>query len=166
MRNKDTSVNYSVENRNTFTSLKNEADLNLRNRFLKKLHCSHNEELHTMINVLKKGTYIQPHKHMVKTNTGQTIKKGESFLAIEGKGKIILFNEDGTIDKEIPMTESEKTMVWISSNVYHTLVALSDYFIVFENKTGPWKEDEDKFFHPSFPDENSDYLRFLKIWEK
>jgi cupin fold WbuC family metalloprotein len=157
---------FSKEDANSFKSLKNEADLSPRKRTLKKLHTSHDEELHTMINVLKKGTYIRPHKHSIKTHWGEIIKKGESFLALEGEGKIILFDDDGSITETIPMKDTEKSMVWIPANVYHTIVALSDYFIIFENKTGPWKENEDKFFHINFPDENDINEHIVEEWRK
>lgn len=156
---------FSLENVDTLLTLKNEADKSPRKRALKKLHSSHDEELHTMINVLKKGTYIQPHNHFIETKDGKTIKKGESFLAIEGKGKIILFDDEGKISKVIFLNAEEKTMVWIPAYQYHTIVALTDYFIIFENKTGPWKVDEDKFFHTEFPNENENYENIIKEWE-
>ena len=157
---------FSVQDKSVFEILKSEANISPRKRTLLKLHASHEEELHSMINVLKKGTYILPHKHVLINSSGKTIKKGESFLALEGKGKIILFKENGEVEKEIFMDSEEKTMVWVSSEQYHTIVAISDYFIIFENKTGPWKEDEDKFFHEKFPTENELYEQIVRNWEK
>lgn len=156
---------YTISNAESFKILKKEADLSNRNRTLRKLHSSHEEELHTMINVLKKGTYICPHKHTIRTSEGKTIRKGESFLALEGEGLILLFKDNGEISDKIYLKENEKTMVWIPANVYHTIVALTDYFILFENKTGPWKEEEDKFFHPKFPTENENFEHIVKEWE-
>ena len=166
MNYKKTIQLFSKEDSNSFKSLKNEADLSPRKRTLKKLHTSHKEELHTMINVLKKGTYIRPHKHYIKTHSGEIIKKGESFLALEGEGKILLFDDEGALVEVIPMKDTEKSMVWIPANVYHTIVAQSDYLIIFENKTGPWKDNEDKFFHANFPDENYINEHIVKEWEK
>ncbi|MBI5539998.1 MAG: cupin fold metalloprotein, WbuC family [Bacteroidia bacterium] len=162
----ETNYSFSIEDNDTLLLLKKEADKSPRKRALKKMHSSHDEELHTMINVLKKGTYIQPHNHFIKTNVGKTIRKGESFLAIEGKGKIILFDNNGEILKVILMNAEEKTMVWVSAEQFHTIVALSEYFIIFENKTGPWKENEDKFFHAKFPDENESHEELIKHWEE
>ena len=161
----ETNHSFSIENIDTLLSLKNEADKSPRKRALKKLHSSHEEELHTMINVLKKGTYIQPHNHYIETKTGKIIKKGESFLALEGKGKILLFNDEGEVREQLFLNADEKTMVWIPAQQYHTIVALTDYFIIFENKTGPWIEDEDKYFHEKFPDEKENCEHIVRKWE-
>jgi cupin fold WbuC family metalloprotein len=157
--------NFSIENVDTLLLLKKEADLSPRKRALKQLHSSHDEELHTMINVFKKGTYVRPHNHFIKTKSGKTVRKGESFLAIEGKGKILLFDEKGNISEILLLNAEEKTMVWLSAKQCHTIVALSDYFIIFENKTGPWKVDEDKVFHLKYPDENENCEHIVKEWE-
>jgi cupin fold WbuC family metalloprotein len=156
---------HSVINSEKFPVLKSAANISNRKRTLLKLHTSHDEELHTMINVLKKGTYIQPHRHMIQTEDGKTIRKGESFLALEGEGNIILFDEPGKITDVIRLKESEKTMVWIPAEIYHTIVATTDYFIIFENKTGPWKEFEDKNFHTAFPSEEEHHEQFVMVWE-
>lgn len=161
----EANIFFSIENSDAFLLLKNEADKSPRKRALKKLHNSHDEELHTMINVLKKGTYIQPHNHYINLSDGSKIRKGESFLALEGKGKIILFDENGELQKVILMNAEEKTMVWVPAQQYHTIVALTDYFIIFENKTGPWKADEDKCFQSKFPDESINCEAIVQLWE-
>lgn len=158
-------LTYCIENSESFQSLKIEADKSPRKRALKMLHFSHDEELHSMINVFKKGTYVQPHCHLIKKENGKTVKKGESFFALEGEGRIILFDENGSITEIISLKATEKTMVWIPAHVYHTVVALTEYFIIFENKTGPWKEGEDKFFHKKFPSENLSNEQIVKDWE-
>ncbi|MBU3714625.1 MAG: cupin fold metalloprotein, WbuC family, partial [Ferruginibacter sp.] len=130
-----------VYNKNVFQELKNAAVQNVRRRTLQMLHSSHAEELHTMINVFTKGTYAAPHVHWIDNHSqplAEPIKKGESFIVMEGKGKIILFNENGSIERVIPLDAKEQTMVWIPAGVWHTVVCTSEFFIVFENKTGPW----------------------------
>ena len=74
-------------------------------------------------------------------------------MALEGNGKIILFSEKRDIERVITMDATEQTMVWIPADVWHSVISISPYFIVFENKTGPWKKGEDKRFHPLFPQE-------------
>lgn len=162
----ETNISFSIENIDSLLLLKNEADQSPRKRALKKLHSSHNEELHTMINVLKKGTYIQPHNHYIDLSDGNKVRKGESFMVLEGKGKIILFDDNGEIQKVILMHSEDKTMVWVSAKQFHTIVALTDYFIIFENKTGPWKENEDKYFHTKYPSENENFDHVIQLWEK
>lgn len=136
-----------------YVALKTAANANIRRRMLKTLHTSHQAELHTMINVFKKESYAAPHCHWVET-ADQTIKKGESFLALEGSGLILLFDDDRDVKRIIALKAAEQTMVWIPAGVWHTVVATSDYLILFENKTGPWQEGLDKIFHPKFPKED------------
>ncbi|WP_243345394.1 WbuC family cupin fold metalloprotein [Parabacteroides sp. FAFU027] len=155
-----------VRSNREFASLKPEADANVRKRTLQMLHSSHAAELHSMINVFTKGSYVCPHIHWVEKADGSLVKKGESFVALEGEGKIVLFDEEGTIERVIVMTDKEQTMVWIPAGVWHTVVSLTPYFIVFENKTGPWTEGGDKRFHPGFPTEGETLGdEIVKLWE-
>jgi cupin fold WbuC family metalloprotein len=155
-----------VNNKNVLQELKNAALQNVRKRTLQMLHSSHAEELHTMINVFTKGSYAAPHVHWIEKEDNAPVKKGESFIVIEGTGKIILFSPEGVVEKVITLDAAEQTMVWIPAGVWHTVVCTSEYFIVFENKTGPWVEGEDKLFHPAFPKEGDPAgEKYVKEWE-
>lgn len=155
-----------VRNNTVLNELKLSAKNNKRKRTLQMLHTSHAEELHSMINVFSKGTYAAPHVHWIEKNDDETIKKGESFIVIEGTGKIILFSPEGVVERVIPLDAEEKTMVWIPAGVWHTIVCTSEFFIVFENKTGPWVEGEDKCFHPAYPGEGDPAgEKFVREWE-
>ena len=156
----------TVKTKADFEPLKLQAGESPRKRMLQMLHSSHDAELHSMINVFKKGSYAAPHVHWIEKGNNQVIKKGESFLALEGTGKIILFNEEGNPTEVINLDAEQKTMVWIPAGLWHTILATSPFFIVFENKTGPWKEGEDKLFHPCFPQENDpEGDEWVKKWE-
>lgn len=144
-----------ITNQSVFEDLKNKAKQSPRQRAMLMLHNGHEATLHTMINTFKKGSYVAPHRHWIETPTKEIIQKGESFVALEGEGKIILFDDEGNKVKTIILKASEKTMVWIPAGVCHTVLATTDYFIVYENKTGPWVEGADKQFHPKFPEEGS-----------
>lgn len=148
---KTTPQDVVVKTNEEFTRMKAEATDNVRKRTLQTLHSTHAAELHTMINVFTRGSYTAPHLHRIVKEDGEIIRIGESFMALEGNGKIILFNEKGDIERVITMDATEQTMVWIPADVWHSVISISPYFIVFENKTGPWKEGEDKRFHPLFP---------------
>lgn len=155
-----------VKSKVEFSQLKVEAGSNSKKRTLQMLHADHSAELHSMINVFKKGSYAAPHVHWIEKSNDEIIKKGESFVALEGTGKIILFNEKGVVIRVINLNAEEQTMVWIPAGVWHTVVCTSPFFIVFENKTGPWKEGEDKLFHPAFPAEGDPKGEdFVKTWE-
>ena len=163
---KPTSKDVIVKSKTAFSHLKEEAGSNIKKRTLQMLHASHSAELHSMINVFKKGSYAAPHMHWIEKQNDEIIKKGESFVALEGTGKILLFNDEGIITRIISLDAEEQTMVWIPAGIWHTVVCTSPFFIVFENKTGPWKEGEDKLFHPAFPAEGDPKCEeFIKEWE-
>ncbi len=160
----------TVKTKADFEPLKLQAGESPRKRKLQMLHSSHDAELHSMINVFKKGSYAAPHVHWIEKENNQVIKKGESFLALEGTGKIILFDDEGNLKEVINLDAEQKTMVWIPAGVWHTILATSPFFIVFENKTGPWKEGEDKLFHPRYPQENDpegdEWVKKLEVLER
>ena len=144
-----------ITNQLVFEDLKTKAGDSPRQRAMLMLHHNHEATLHTMINTFKKGSYVAPHRHWIENDSNEIIQKGESFVVLEGEGKIILFDDEGKSVKTITLKASEKTMVWIPAGVWHTVLATTDYFIVYENKTGPWINGADKQFHPKFPEEGS-----------
>lgn len=124
-----------------------------RKRTLHSMHNSDNSKLHSMVSAISQDSYVRPHRHWVQASN-KLIDKGESFIVLQGHGKLIFFKDNGEPDRLIKLDSREQTMVWIPEGVWHTLVATSDNLIVFENKTGPWKEGEDKVFHDLYPEEN------------
>ena len=47
----------------------------------------------------------------------------------------------------------------------HSIISLSEYIIIFENKTGPWTEWKDKVFHKKFPLEWEKWVeKVMKSW--
>ena len=150
-----------------FTELIAEAKKAKRKRHLLKLHPNHEAELHSMINVFCQGSYVQPHRHLVNVEAHEKTTKGESFLALQGKGRVIQFDDEANITDVFNLDATEQSMLWIPPNCWHTVLALSPIFIVFENKTGPWKAETDKAFHPYFPNEDDPKAKsFLKNWER
>lgn len=150
-----------------FSNFNKKAKNSPRKRHLHMLHTSHEAFLHSMVNTFTKGTYATPHRHYNFDKKGDLVQKGESFIALEGKGKIISFDDAGNVKEVIWLDASLQSMCWIPSTVWHTVVPDSEVFIVFENKTGPWKESTDKSFHPKFPKEGEEAsVAFLNEWKK
>ena len=53
--------------------------------------CTHNsidDKVHEMIIFHKKGTYVRPHKHVLKT---------ESFHLVDGEADVLIFDEEGKL---------------------------------------------------------------------
>lgn len=157
---------FVTSSKNDFDALIKQAETSKRKRHLLQLHPTHEAELHSMINVFCKGSYVQPHRHLVIDKIGKKTSKGESFVALKGKGRIIQFNDKGNIIGFEDLEAEQQSMLWIPHYCWHTVLALSPIFIVFENKTGPWQAATDKAFHPCFPNENGvDYEKFILNWE-
>jgi cupin fold WbuC family metalloprotein len=53
-------------------------------------HQSAEENPHRFLNVLLKGTYVRPHRHL-------TPPKAESFLILEGVIEVFLFDDAGVV---------------------------------------------------------------------
>lgn len=140
----------TVASRDIFLNLIEKAYKSQRRRAIYCLHETADNMLHSMINVILKDSYIAPHKHWLENNNA-IVKKGESYSILEWKAKILLFDDNWNITQTINLTPEEQTVVLVPEWVWHTIVALSEHIIIFENKTWPWVEWYDKVFHPSFP---------------
>ena len=110
--------------------------------------CTHGEPedpLHEMFIVHHRDAYVRPHKHL---------SKSESFQLIEGSADVVLFKEDGSIARVIPMGDyrSGKPFYYrIAPSCYHTLVIRSEVLVFHETTTGPFRR-EDAAFAPWAPD--------------
>jgi cupin fold WbuC family metalloprotein len=98
---------------------------------------------HRFLNVLLRGTYIRPHRHLVPP-------KSESFLVLEGMADVVLFNDHGAITARYQLgAESPEGRLWgvdISPGVWHTILARTKRVVCFEVKPGPWAAANDKEF--------------------
>lgn len=74
--------NFIVVNKKDLNFLQQKASNNQRKRSRLCTHIDASDPLHEMIIVHKKDNYIQPHKH---------INKSESFHMIEGTAKLFFF---------------------------------------------------------------------------
>lgn len=108
------------------------------------------------LNVLVFGTYICPHKH-------SNPPKSESFLVLEGRLAILIFDDcGGIIEKHILDPNLRQYGVDISPNIWHSIVVLSEFCVCFEGKTGPYNPSTDKNFASWAPMENtSDSTAYL-----
>jgi len=100
------------------------------------VHKGLDDSLHEMLIVHEKSCYIQPHKHIGKT---------ESFHIIEGLVDIILFDEDGRINGIIPMGDyasGRKFFYRLPPSRYHTLMIQSDVLVFHEITNGPFKLED------------------------
>lgn len=128
--------------------LKEKAADNPRRRVRLCAHAAADDSLHEMLIVHARGNYVPPHRHMGKS---------ESFHMIEGKLKIVLFDDLGNIEKVIDMAADDSAAAVfyrLSAPTYHTVIALSDFVVFHETTNGPFRR-EDMQFAPWAPAESA-----------
>jgi len=113
------------------------------------------------LNVLTKGTYVQPHRHKQPA-------KPESFIALQGELGFLLFDEDGNItDKFLISSSGPIYGIDLKPGIWHSLVCLSKICVCFEGKSGPYNPKTDKeFANFSYPEGSDGATLELKKWEK
>ena len=143
---------------NDIEELKQKAKHNRRRRIRLCAHKKLDDSIHEMVIVHEKSCYIRPHKHINKT---------ESFHIIEGSVVIILFDEDGQINKIIPMGDyasGRKFFYRLPPSHYHTLIIQSDVLVFHEITNGPFKL-EDTIWASWAPNESDldEVSRYMKM---
>ena len=112
---------------------------NDRKRIRLCTHADPHEVLHEMLIVHDKNTYVRPHKHPGKS---------ESTHIIEGLVDIILFDEDGAIDRVLSMGDYASGKIFyfrMTTPVFHTLVIRSDVLVFHETTNGPFNRNATVF---------------------
>ncbi|WP_445775342.1 WbuC family cupin fold metalloprotein [Shewanella sp.] len=112
--------------------LKRRAELNLRHRVRLCAHRSPQDSLHEMFIVHMRDCYVRPHKHLGKV---------ESMAVLEGEVDMVLFHDDGSIRRMIPMgTQSSGKVFYqrLADPVYHTLLIRSEFLVFHEITEGPF----------------------------
>ena len=121
------------------------------------LHRSMEENPHRFLNVMVRGTYVAPHRHLDPP-------KSESFLILQGDAVLFTFDDAGEI---VTCTRLGRDPIGIDiqPGVWHTMAVLSEYAVCFEVKPGPYSASNDKDFAPWAPREGDpqveSYLRQL-----
>jgi glucose-6-phosphate isomerase len=96
------------------------------------LHRTHDDQVQEMVIAFCRGTYNPPHRHQ---------NKSESFHVIEGELLIIFFDDRGKVTRRIKLgpPNAESTFLYrLSSDLWHTVVPLSEFVIIHETTTGPF----------------------------
>ena len=133
----------------TIEFLKEQARKNKRQRVRLCTHRDTDALVHEMIIVHSKGTYVEPHKH---------INKSESFHVIEGLVDLYFFDEDGKVIKILSMGDRSSGKIFyhrISDPIYHSLIVRSDVVVFQETTKGPFNRFE-TIWAPWAPDEGNE----------
>jgi cupin fold WbuC family metalloprotein len=127
------------------------AEKSPRLRINHNFHSGPTDNPHRFLNVLLRGTYIQPHRH-------SDPPKSESFLVLEGIADVIIFDDRGSVTARYRLgggpPESRLWGVDLPPGVWHTILAVTERVVCFEVKPGPWEPATDKEFAAWAPAEN------------
>tara|TARA_B100000989_G_scaffold172949_2_gene129665 strand:+ start:13022 stop:13486 length:465 start_codon:yes stop_codon:yes gene_type:complete len=130
------------------TKLKNLASKHPLKRSRICLHQNEEELVHEMIIVAKKDGIMEPHKH--------PFLKPESYHVIEGKLKVVIYNDDSTIKEEFHLDDqSHPRMYRIKGNVWHQPIPLTEWVVYHEVATGPFNKNNDVIYLEEFINEGS-----------
>ena len=137
-----------------------------RRRMNHNFHADASDNPHRFLNVLLRGTYIRPHRHL-------NPPKAESFIVLEGLADLLIFDDDGRVTARHALGgESAHGRLWgvdLAPGVWHTILAKTDRVVCFEVKPGPWEPASDKEFASWAPAENepgvAEYLRSISQTE-
>ena len=146
-------------------SLIAEAKQSPRRRMNHNYHQSFEENPHRFLNVMLRGSYFTPHRHLKPP-------KHESFLVLQGEVGFVAFDETGQVTNTYRLTpegligNSDAVMgIDIPPGVWHCLVVISEVAVCYEVKPGPYDPNSDKEFADWAPHEGSKgteaYTRFL-----
>jgi cupin fold WbuC family metalloprotein len=107
-----------------------------------------------MFIVLAADTYVRPHRHLGKS---------ESFHVIRGRGRVLLFDEDGSINRVICLAEpgrGEAFYYRLAEPRFHTVLVDESPFVIHETTTGPFRAgDAEQAAWAPAPDDDSAKIR-------
>jgi len=116
-------------------------DIEVEKSFSKKIdnnrsricfHQSNSDLIHEMIITFHKNSYVQPHKHLNKT---------ESYLVINGEIDLIFFHDDGTIKERVSLGEYNSNNPFYLRSIsdeWHTIIIKSQFATILEITNGPF----------------------------
>lgn len=108
-------------------------------------HSGDADNPHRFLNVMARGTYIAPHRHL-------NPPKAEAFLTLEGELAFFLFDDAGRVTAAHRLGR-EPLGIDVPPGVWHTAAVLTPYAVCYEVKPGPYSASDDKEFAPWAPRE-------------
>ncbi len=114
-------------------------------------HSGNDDNPHRFLNVLLEGTYVRPHRH-------STPPKPESFLVLDGKALLLIFDEAGAIAHRTVLgmgPDCDAIGIDLEPGVLHTITALTPRAVCYEVKPGPYAPGSDKDFAEWAPREGT-----------
>jgi len=151
------SARVQVFGRELFASLIEKALASPRLRTNYNFHGAMEENPHRFLNVMARGTYVTPHRHLDPP-------KAESFVALSGEVAFFIFDDAGNVIERHDLG-GDAVGIDVAPGMWHSLAVLSDAAVCYEVKPGPYTQTNDKDFAPWAPREgdprSAEYLAGL-----
>jgi len=123
-----------------FAKVRSQAEASPRRRMNCNFHASMEDNPHRFLNVLLRGTYVCPHRHL-------NPPKAESWVLLEGEVLLLTFDDQGAITAKYHLSAGGETCgIDVAPGIWHTVCVLTDCAVVYEVKPGPWDPATDKEF--------------------
>lgn len=139
-----------------FARLVERARTSPRLRTNHNFHATMEENPHRFLNVMVRGTYIAPHRHLDPP-------KSEAFIVLEGEVAFFTFDDAGRIVGR-HILGRDVTGIDAQPGVWHTLAVLSPHAVCYEVKPGPYSAADDKDFAPWAPREGEPGVAAYLEW--
>src|ERR1700722_6179799 len=132
-------------NKALFQDLIERAQRSPRLRINHNFHASMEDNPHRFLNVMAKGTYVAPHRHLDPA-------RAESFSVLDGEAGYFFFDHKSRV---VPQENvgGDPVGIDLAPGVWHTLSPVSAYAVCYEVKPGPYSAANDKDFAPWAPRE-------------
>lgn len=121
-----------------------------RGRTNHNFHPSLDDNPHRFLNVMCRGTYVTPHRHLDPP-------KSETFVILRGEVAFFVFDDEGAVTRCEILAEPGRgggaCGIDLGPGVWHSLAVRSESAICFEVKPGPYSAANDKDFAPWAPRE-------------
>lgn len=132
----------------------------------RNVHQSYQDPCQRLLNAIEPGSYIRPHRH-------KSDPRDEMLVALRGLMALVTFGDDGSVTGVVRLgTERNGAnacpLAELSSDVWHTVVALESGCVLLEIKAGPFDPDQPKDLALWAPEENSEEAQayLLKLLER
>lgn len=133
--------------RSLFRTVEAQAAQSPRLRMNHNFHHSMEDNPHRFLNVLLRGTYCRPHRHLDPP-------KAESWIVLEGAVLLLIFDDTGNITGRHTLEAGgELVGIDVAPGIWHTVCALTPCAVIYEVKPGPWSPATDKSFAKWAPEE-------------
>ncbi len=96
-------MNMKIIDQKRLDRLSNEAAAAERRRQNLNLHDDYADPCQRLFNAMEPGTYVRPHRHLDPP-------KAECFMAIRGRMALIVFADDGQVDRIVPFGDGCETV--------------------------------------------------------